>query len=933
MSANGFVHAFAVQHRTRTDRPFCWILGAGASVSSKIPTANELSETFLRALCREETGTDANYEAWLAGGGANIKGLDPKCPSRHYPQIYEACFGDCADAGYAYLEDVMRDKTPSYGYAVLAWLLAETQHRIVITTNFDNLVADALATHTSTFPRIVGHTQLTEFVLPELRRPLIAKIHGDLGFKPRNTPEEIASLDEEWQAALQKIFQRCTPIVIGYGGNDQSLMALLQNLEDGVPDRIYWCQLEGSRPSDEVQAFLAKRKGARLVRIPGFDELMILLEGQFQTGSAPMPKLDSVLELRQAKRLADFRAQRNKLGEKLAKAAPESPQAAPPTEAEKSDQQALAKAASQVLSTDKIDKVKSWWQWELEAQAQSTVEKRDEVYRQAVLALPDAAELLGNYALFLRSARRDLDRAETFYKRAIAADPKDGDYLGNYANFLRVERRDLDQAEALYNRALRVDPKHANNLGNYANFLRDERRDLDQAESLYKRALEAEPKHATHLGNYASFLRHERRDLDQAEALYKRALEAEPKHATHLGNYASFLRDERRDLDQAEALYKLALMADPNHATHLGNYANFMRGERRDLDQAEALYKRALEADPKHANNLGNYANFLRDERRDLDQAEALYKRALEADPKHANHVGNYALFMGDERRNNDQAEALFKRAIEADPKHANNLGNYAVLLRSERRDLDQAESFYKRALEADPKHANHLGNYANFLRHERRDLDQAETIYKRALDANSKHAANLGNYANFLRHERHDPDQAEVFYKRALEADPRNATAFSTYATFLRDERSKFDQAEVYYRRALEIDPKDANTTGNLAQTLFILGRAEEALASLEKAELLANAGEASKALASELAFYRVAHDPRSFGASLKGLRKLLEQGARSPKWPLQGNISRAEKDEHPNVPLLRALAAVISNGADTKTLEVFPEWQAAKG
>ncbi len=95
------------------------------------------------------------------------------------------------------------------------------------------------------------------------------------------------------------------------------------------------------------------------------------------------------------------------------------------------------------------------------------------------------------------------EERETLHKRAIEAEPKHANNLGNYAIFLRRERQDLDGAEALYKRAIDAEPKNSNNLGNYAIFLRRERRDLDGAETLFKRAIEADPNRANSLGNYA----------------------------------------------------------------------------------------------------------------------------------------------------------------------------------------------------------------------------------------------------------------------------------------------------------------------------------------------------------------------------------------------------------------------------------------------
>jgi hypothetical protein len=299
LSVTGFLREVLEQHRTRPDHPFCWILGAGASVSSDIPTAGTLAGEFLACLCEDATGSSDRCDAWVKTGELKIDGFDPLDPAKHYPELYERRYGDCPDAGYAFLEDLMRNKRPSYGYAVLALILEKTPHRIVITTNFDNLVADALAAHSTTFPRVVGHAQLTQFVQTEVRRPLVAKIHGDLGFRMSNTPDEIAALDKPWQEALERIFRRFTPIVIGYGGNDRTLMKLLRDLPPDIPDRIYWCQWEREQPAPHVSEFLAAKDGARLIRHAGFDALMLQLEVELRKNSGLDLPSDLVKHLKQ----------------------------------------------------------------------------------------------------------------------------------------------------------------------------------------------------------------------------------------------------------------------------------------------------------------------------------------------------------------------------------------------------------------------------------------------------------------------------------------------------------------------------------------------------------------------------------------------------------------------------------------------------------
>jgi protein O-mannosyl-transferase len=112
---------------------------------------------------------------------------------------------------------------------------------VVVTTNFDNLVADALSIHSSKFPLVIGHDALAQYAAVELRRPLVAKIHGALGFSPKSHPRDIATLSEGWRIALKKILDRYTPIGIGYEGNDGSLMGFLQSLPSDIPDRVFWC--------------------------------------------------------------------------------------------------------------------------------------------------------------------------------------------------------------------------------------------------------------------------------------------------------------------------------------------------------------------------------------------------------------------------------------------------------------------------------------------------------------------------------------------------------------------------------------------------------------------------------------------------------------------------------------------------------------------
>ena len=188
-----------------------------------------------------------------------------------------------------------------------------------------------------------------------------------------------------------------------------------------------------------------------------------------------------------------------------------------------------------------------------------------------------------------------LQETDEFLYKFTTKPAPDSNSFGFYALFLKTIRRDYDRAEAMYERAIKADPNHANNLGNYADFLELEtvRRDYDRAEAMYERAIKADPNHANNLGNYANFLKNVRHDYDRAQDMFERAINADPSDANILGNYALFLTDILHDSSRTEEMFERAIKADPNHANNLGNYSQILFATGRD-ETATTLATRTL---------------------------------------------------------------------------------------------------------------------------------------------------------------------------------------------------------------------------------------------------------------------------------------------------------------------------------------------------
>jgi hypothetical protein len=249
-----------------------------------------------RRECQDETPP---LEEWATAQQLGIDGFTYEDRAASYPAIYERRFRRFPAEGFAYLEHVMTGNAkslvessladakpikviePGPGYSILAKIIETERHRVVITTNFDNLVADAMQVYTDAYPLVCGHEALAGFVNVATMRPVICKVHRDLFLAPFNDPRKLRMLHESWLATLRAMLGEYTPIVIGYGGNDDSLMDRLSSLEPSeIKGRLIWCYYWGhdrkSRPSERIRDLVAELNGV-LVPVPDFDRLLILL--------------------------------------------------------------------------------------------------------------------------------------------------------------------------------------------------------------------------------------------------------------------------------------------------------------------------------------------------------------------------------------------------------------------------------------------------------------------------------------------------------------------------------------------------------------------------------------------------------------------------------------------------------------------------------
>ena len=587
---------------------FCFILGSGASVTSGIPSGITLEKRWIKYLLgveddrpnpeyvpgaiykkRKEEGSralaEAMYKEKKIEHDPKVLLTDTDKPdSEFYFDLYTLRFEGIKKDGHRYMEEVMEGCRPRLGYYPLAKILADKDNNMVITTNFDSLTEDALFFYTDKKPLVAGHEALAEYIDANIQRPMIAKVHRGLFTDPMNSSEATSALKEQWAKVLTDALKVYTPIVIGYGGGDRSLMDFLKTAE--LKNGIYWCVYGKEMPSADIQAFLMDKEGF-LIKTSGFDSVMYYLGKEMYPDKMGPIVVEALLKNMLDERLDSYNKGLNKLN--------------------------LNDPAQKRIA----DEIK---------EGENEREKAGQLSAWDFSRMGSRAYDAGDFA-----------GAVEHYSKAIEKDPNTAAFFNNrgisYKNLGRY-----DEAIADYNRAIELKPDFAyafnnrgvayGNLGRYVEAIAD-----------YNRAIELKPDYAEALNNrgvaYDDLGRY-----DEAIADYNRAIDLKPDLADALNNRGISYKNLGR-YNEAIADYNRAIELKPDDAEVLNNrgiaYGNLGR-----YDEAIADFNRAIELKPDYAyvfNNRGvAYGNLGR-----YDEAIADFNRAIELKPDYAEAYRNRA--------------------------------------------------------------------------------------------------------------------------------------------------------------------------------------------------------------------------------------------------------------------------------------------------
>lgn len=262
-------HLINLIKRRNADAPnFALLIGAGASVSSGVKSTCKMVDEW-RQLLYKQSRANKPIEQWL-------QEQDWYEDEEEYSILFEIAYDRPAQRRN-YIEDCVKDARPSWGYIYLSNIISTNFFNVVLTPNFDDLLNEACFMYADCKPISCAHDSAVSSIRVTSRRPKIIKLHGDFLYDNiKNTLGETESLEKNMRDKFRQFATEYGLVVVGYGGNDKSIMDVLDLLvkEEGYfPHGVYWCLRKGGEIGKKLARFLG-RENVYSVEIDGFDEFM-----------------------------------------------------------------------------------------------------------------------------------------------------------------------------------------------------------------------------------------------------------------------------------------------------------------------------------------------------------------------------------------------------------------------------------------------------------------------------------------------------------------------------------------------------------------------------------------------------------------------------------------------------------------------------------
>jgi SIR2-like domain len=248
------------------------LVGSGVSRGAGIPTGWNITLSLVERLAALEKVTgEADWEKWYLtryGKGPSyseiLDNLALKAAERR--NILQS-FIDPPEG-----EDIRK---PTKAHHAIAQLAATGTVRVVITTNFDRLIENAMR-EAGVEPTIIASADAIRGATPLVQtKCMVIKVHGDyLDARIKNTDAELESYPRAMNRLLDQVFDNFGLLVVGWSGDwDTALRDAIQR----APSRRYPFYWAARGAIGGTAQDLIERRGGRSFQIEDADRFFVKL--------------------------------------------------------------------------------------------------------------------------------------------------------------------------------------------------------------------------------------------------------------------------------------------------------------------------------------------------------------------------------------------------------------------------------------------------------------------------------------------------------------------------------------------------------------------------------------------------------------------------------------------------------------------------------